>query len=430
VKQRVVSFTGASFASQVLLTNKAAASVIRNADAPDLSVDAERSFMTGEEKATPELLNSGAYLQLTVTRSKLFADACRLIVVLFVFEAQIVCGQSRAARTQTTATVNDMRAINRAQVGSVRLPPSIVPMLFGMKRVEVARVLEPLHLQPKFLGSEDGIALAQDPPAGTNVPSGSGVLVTLGVMPQLVLNGPAPPAYAGSELTFSVAFVPSLPAGPKAIYQFTWGDGSPVESTGNAVVTHRFAGAGTRVVSAIWTLSDRVKIGSARVVVDILPLPPPTPPSDTAQTATAVTTSSDTTATVATEVPTASETTGTPSSTMSSATTPEATTPPTTTTKSTTSTTTVQTSDSSSNPLVWIGAAAVVLLLVVTFLLARVLRALNRKPSETHVQAKSPVAFNGGVKSIEYEIEHPELIRRGPSVGLRGGVRAEEGGDV
>jgi hypothetical protein len=46
------------------------------------------------------------------------------------------------------------------------------------------------------------------------------------------------------------------------------------------------------------------------------------------------------------------------------------------------------------------------------------------------VQAKSPVAFNGGVRATEYEIEHPELIRRGPAVGLRGGVRAEEGNDV
>jgi hypothetical protein len=77
---------------------------------------------------------------------------------------------------------------------------------------------------------------------------------------------------------------------------------------------------------------------------------------------------------------------------------------------------------------VWIGAAAVVLLLVVTFLLARVLRALNRK--EPQVQGKSTVAFNGGMRPIEYEIEHPELIRRGPAVGLRGGIRGEGDGDV
>ena len=58
---------------------------------------------------------------------------------------------------------------------------------------------------------------------------------------------------------------------------------------------------------------------------------------------------------------------------------------------------------------------------------SRILRALNRRPQ---IQAKSPVAFNGGMRSIEYEIEHPELIRRGPTVGLRGGIRGEGEGDV
>ncbi|MBV9067501.1 MAG: hypothetical protein JO093_19945 [Acidobacteria bacterium] len=326
-------------------------------------------------------------------------------------------------------TLNDRVKIGSARVAVdiLPLPPvdtatSYVPLLFGMNRVEVSRVLEPLGLQPKFSGPDNGSAMEQKPPAGTRVRYGSAVAVTLGMMPQLVLKGPAAPAYVGKELTFSVAFVPPLPAGPKAIYHFTWGDGSPTESTGNTVVTHRFADAGARPVSVIWTLSDGVKIGSAGVVVEILPVPPP--PSDTAQTATVAT--SDTSATVSTDTA-ASQTTVTTTTSDNSTTTVTTTTEPTTATASTT--TSVPT-PGPPNLLVWIGAAAVILLLVVTFLLARVLRALNRKPPKTQAQAKSPVAFNGGVRAVEYEIEHPELIRRRPEVGLRGGVRAEEGDDV
>jgi hypothetical protein len=317
--------------------------------------------------------------------------------------------------------------VSPAQIGAAQLSLSVVSSLFGMNRVEAARVLESSHLQPKFSGPENGIVIAQEPAAGTSVRYGSAVSVTLGVMPRLVLNGPAAPAYAGSELTFTAAFVPPLPAGSNVSYSFTWSDGSPKEQTGNAVVTHRFADAGNRVVSVTGVIDGRFQIGS-RVPVDVL-VPPPT---DTTPTATDSTTS-ETTATIATEGSTATEPTTTTKSTTSSATTttaPTTTTEPTTTTIPTRTTDTVPPADTPSNLLAWIGAAAVVLLLVVTFLLARVLRALNRKPSEPQMQAKSPVAFNGGVKSIEYEIEHPELIRRGPAVGLRGGIRAEEGGDV
>lgn len=326
---------------------------------------------------------------------------------------------------------------NRVKIGSARVgvdvlsPPnttqtSVVPFLFGMNRNQVARVLRPLQLRPQFSGPENGIALEQKPEAGTKVPYGSGVAVMLGLMPRLVLNGPAAPAYAGSELPFRVSFVPPLPAGLKPIYEFTWGDGSPVESTTNAALTHRFADAGNRVVSGVGIIDGRFKIGS-RVPVDVLAPPPPT---DTTPSTTDATTS-DTTATVATDG-TATEPTTTTESTTSSATTTTAPTttaePTTTTAPETIRTDTVSPPNPSSNLLVWIGAAAVVLLLVVTFLLARVLRALNRK--EPQVQAKPAAAFNGGMRSIEYEIEHPELIRRMPEVGLRGGIRGEGDGDV
>jgi hypothetical protein len=348
-----------------------------------------------------------------------------IVVVLFVLATHIICGQS-PARTKTIVPLNETLGVNRAQVGSVRLPPSTVPSLFGMNRSEVARVLEPLHLQPKFSGLENGIAVGQEPAAGTAVRYGSGVAVTLGEMPRLVLSGPAAPAYAGSEVTFTAAFVPPLPAGVKVGYDFMWNDGSRAEATANAVVTHRFADAGRRVVAVVGVIDGRFKIES-RVPVEILP----SPATDTTPSTTDATTS-DTTATVATEGSTATEpTTTTESTTSSVTTTTEATTPATTTAPTIpTTTTTGPSGGTSSNLLVIIGAAAVVLLLVVTFLLARVLRALNKRPSEPRVQAKSPVEFNGGMRSIEYEIEHPELVRRGPTVGLRGGMRAEGDGDV
>ncbi|MEA2327422.1 MAG: hypothetical protein QOE68_2381, partial [Thermoanaerobaculia bacterium] len=230
--------------------------------------------------------------------------------------------------------MNETRGVNQAQIDYSRLQSLTVPSLFGMSRNEVALLLRPLRLQPKFAGSDNGIAVGQEPDAGTPVKYGSAVLVTLGEMPRLVLNGPDAPAFAGSELTFTAAFVPALPAGPKVSYYFTWGDGSRGEPTASAVVTHRFADAGNRVVSVTGLINDRVKIDS-RVVVDVLP-PQPT---DTTPSTTDATTS-DTTATVATEGSTATEPNTTTESTTSSATT---TTAPTTTTESTPTTTTTGT---------------------------------------------------------------------------------------
>jgi len=368
-----------------------------------------------------------AHNSFIVNGSKIVEAAWRLMVV--VLSSVPLLAQVPPKGTQTKPAVNETRGVNLQQTGIFVSRSSTVPLLFGMNRSEVARVLEPLRLKPSFLGIENGVAIDQKPAAGASARWGSAVAVVLGEMPRLVLSGPAAPAYAGSELTFTAAFVPPLPAGVKVSYFFVWGDGSRGESTANAVVTHRFADAGNRVVSVVGIIDGRFKIGS-RVPVDVLAPPPPT---DTTPTATDVTTTtSDTTATVATDGSTATEPTTTTESTTSSATTttaPTTTTEPTTTTAPETITTgTVPPPDGSSNLLVWIGAAAVVLLLVVTFLLARVLRALNRK--EPQVQAKPAAVFNGGVRSIEYEIEHPELVRRMPEVGLRGGIRGEGDGDV
>src|SRR5207244_4427668 len=100
--------------------------------------------------------------------------------MLCVFSAPLVFGQGPLTKTQTKPPVNETRGVNQAQIGILVPRTSIVPSLFGMNRVEVARVLEPLHLQPKFSGLDNGIAVAQEPPAGKTVRWGSGVAVTLG----------------------------------------------------------------------------------------------------------------------------------------------------------------------------------------------------------------------------------------------------------
>ena len=245
------------------------------------------------------------------------AGAWRLIVVILCFyRAPLVFGQAPPNRTQT-----------KPQVGIVVPRTSIVPSLFGMNRNEVARVLEPLRLQAKFTGLENGVAVGQEPAAGTTVKVGSAVVVTLGEMPRLVLSGPAAPAYAGSEVTFTAAFVPALPAGPKVGYYFTWGDGNPTESAANAVVTHKFADAGNLVVSVVGVIDGRFKVGS-RVRVDILP-PPPT---DTTLLTTNATTSGTT------DMVDTAGSTGTVATTTMESTTSSATATPTITTELTTTT--------------------------------------------------------------------------------------------
>jgi hypothetical protein len=360
------------------------------------------------------------------------ATVWRLFVVMLCINvAPLVFAQIPPNRTQTKAPVNETRGVNRPQIFVPRQTTSALLPLFGMNHIDVSKTLEGLHLRPAFSGLDGGIAVDQKPVAGTTLQYGSVVSVTFGQLPRLGLGASPAPASTASDLRLSASFEPPLPAGTPVSYQYTWGDGTFMGPTADAVVTHRFSDASNRLVSVFATVNDRVNIQGRIFIKVVAP-----PPSDTAQTSAPSDTSTTTqTATSDTSTTTATTTrvdTGTASSTAeTSDTTPTTSVDTTPTATSTTDTTgTVPTPDTSSNPLVWIGAAAVVLLLVVTFLLARVLRALNRKPSEPRVQAKLPVAFNGGVKSIVYEIEHPELIRRGPAVGLRGGVRAEEGGDV
>jgi hypothetical protein len=325
-------------------------------------------------------------------------------MVLCIAAANVVCGQSPGTKTQTKPPFIDPKIVNTTTV--VQL--STVPLLFGLNRIEVARLLESSRLRPKFSGPENGIAVAQDPPAGTTVKLGSVIVVTLGVLPRVVLTGPAAPAYAGNDLTFTASLVPPLPAGTQVSYDFYWGDGTPNVSTKDTVVAHRFTGPGSRVVAVTAVINERSKIGS-RIVVDVVPLPPPT---DT-------TSPPDTSGSTATVPPTDTQTTGT--------THPVDTTPTTTTAQ----TTTVEMAPEEpvnprQNALLLIGVIAIILLLAVVILLVRVLRKMNGTPP---AQAASPLVIKGGPGSVEYEIEHPDRIRHGPTVQVRVGMRTDEGDD-
>ncbi|HEX7680303.1 MAG TPA: hypothetical protein VF713_19380, partial [Thermoanaerobaculia bacterium] len=272
-----------------------------------------------------------------------------------------------------------------------------------------------------------GRRASPQPLSGTSVRAGSEVAVMLGVLPQVVLTGPAPPAYAGSDLTFTATLVPPIPAGVQLTYNFQWNDGTVSGPTTSAVVTHRFADAARRVVSVVVVINDRVTIVS-RIPVDMVAVPPP---SDTTQSTTAPSGTTGPTDTVAS---TETQSTGT---TQSTTTPPTETAPPTTTTSPTT--TTVQTTTVPETPpkptaqttLLLIGVIAIILLLTAVVLLVRLLRKVNRTPP-AHAPPASPLSIKGSPGPIEYEIEHPEQIRHGPTVRLRGGIRPEaagEGGD-
>ena len=83
-------------------------------------------------------------------------------VMLCVSPAPLVFGQSPVNKTQTKPPVNETRAVNQPQIGILVPRISTIPSLFGMNRNEVARLLEPLHLQPKFIGPDNGIVVAQE----------------------------------------------------------------------------------------------------------------------------------------------------------------------------------------------------------------------------------------------------------------------------
>jgi hypothetical protein len=335
-------------------------------------------------------------------------------MVLCIVAAPIVCGQGPGKKTLTRPPFDDTKIVNTA----TSFPLATVPSLFGMNRTEAGRLLASLRLRPIFSGVENGVVVAQKPPAGTSVRTGSAVAVILGGLPQVVLTGPAAPAFAGSDLTFTAMLVPPVPDGVQVTYNFQWNDGTPSVPAKSAVVTHRFADAARRVVSVVVVINDRVQVAS-RIPVEIVAAPPPT---DT-------TTTSDTNATTTTVAPTETQTTATTQTTTIP---PTETAPPITTTTTTPTTTTAQTTTVPETPpkappqtaLLLIGVIAILLLLTIAGLLVRLLRKMNRTPP---APAASPLVIKGGPGSVEYEIEHPEHVRHAPTVQVRGGIRSSEG---
>jgi len=329
---------------------------------------------------------------------------CFIVVVLCIAAAPVVCGQGQGKKTLTRPPLDETQIAKVA--GAVAI--SKVPPLFGLNRIEVEGVLKRFGLRPRFSSPENGIAVAQDPPAGTSVKAGRAISVTLGV---LALIGPAAPAYAGSDLTFTAAMVPPLLAGTQVMYYFNWGDGSSLLQTKDAVVTHRFAEAGRWMVTVTAVVNDRrFKFGS-RMLVDVVAAPSATDTS----TSTAPPDTIGSTATVA------------QTNTQTTATTQTIDTTPTTTIASTTTQPVPKPDDSRQTALLLIGVIAIILLLTVTGLFVRVFRKINGTPSS---QPPSPLAIKGGAGSIEYEIEHPGRIRQMPSVLVRGGIRPEGDDDA
>jgi hypothetical protein len=336
-----------------------------------------------------------------------------VILVLCIAAAPVVCGQGPGKKTLTKPPFDDTKIINTA----TSFPLATVPSLYGMNRTEAGRFLESLRLRAIFSGVENGVVVAQKPPGGTNLRTGSGVAVILGGLPQVVLTGPAAPAFAGSDLTFTTMLVPPVPEGVQVTYNFQWNDGTPTVPTKSAVVTHRFADAARRVVSVVVVINDRVQV-AGRIPVEIVAAPPPT---DT-------TPKSETNATTTTVAPTETQTTATTQTTTipPAGTAPPTTTTPTTTTAQTTTVPETPPKAPAQTALLLIGVIAILLLLTIAGLLVRLLRKMNRTPP---APAASPLVIKGGPGSVEYEIEHPEHIRHAPTVQVRGGIRAGEGDD-
>lgn len=303
-------------------------------------------------------------------------------MVLCVAAAPIVCGQSSATKPPTNSPLSTPSII------FPKVELTSAPSLYGMNRTEAGRVLESRHLRAVFSGVENGVVVAQKPLGGM-LPYGSEVAVILGV-PRLTLTGPPAPAYAKDDLTFTARIDP-FPAEVQTTYYFYWGDGSPNLTTKEHEVLHQFAAAGKYVVAVTAVINDRVKLAS-RVVVEVEPPLPPVQPSDTGATVTTVT------------LPT--------STTQPANTTPAQTNP------------VKLPVNPNQNALLLIGVVVILLLLTITGLLVHLLRKMNRTPS-----GASPLSINGGPGSIEVEIEHPEQIRQMPAVQVRGGIRADLGGD-
>jgi beta-lactam-binding protein with PASTA domain len=88
-------------------------------------------------------------------------------------------------------------------------PPVSVPDVAGQTASDVGRTLEQAGLCASFSGDSDGMATAQDPAAGAEVPKGSTVTVTLAVAPPE--EQARPPGITGGTMQTPQSEAPAQP---------------------------------------------------------------------------------------------------------------------------------------------------------------------------------------------------------------------------
>jgi beta-lactam-binding protein with PASTA domain len=146
--------------------------------------------------------------------------------------------------------------------------PSKMPQLFWLERAEAERQLRALNLTAKIDGQE-GVVLAQNPPAGSDIQPRSTVSFTLG-LPKLALSASTQEARVNDAVTFKAALDPPPPASNKITYHFEWRDGTPATSVDQTEATHRFTNRGTYGVFASAQINDRSIVVSDRVRLSVI----------------------------------------------------------------------------------------------------------------------------------------------------------------
>jgi beta-lactam-binding protein with PASTA domain len=177
-----------------------------------------------------------------------------------------------------TALINGTRTVesNPVSLTVAPLPPvPNMPQLLWLERSEADSRLQALKLGANVAG-QSGIVIGQNPAAGSHVPPGSVITLTLGV-PRLSLSTPAANTRVNDEVTFNAAFDPPPPAPAKVAYRFQWRDGTSDTAGDQAVAAHRFSAAGTYPVVAAAVINDRWTVDSALVNVSVAALPPTIP---------------------------------------------------------------------------------------------------------------------------------------------------------
>ena len=292
----------------------------------------------------------------------------------------LLCGCAAVSAAGQVAPARQPLRVNPAamQIPTVTATETVAPAVLKMPDVRLLRpdsaatqLRRDLHHLPEFTG--DGpIVVAQDPPPGADVGPDTKILLTLGV-PQLSVTASTVTPAVDEDVVFQVAAEPSS---GDIVYSFAWNDGSAESETSVPRATHRFSKAGTYEV-VVRARVFGVEMGPVITTISpVAPLPPP--PLDTIGT-TAV-------------IPT-----------------PEPAQPPVNTTTAVNPPSTVP----------WLTIALIAAAAVAAAALVRVVR---RKPPAPSTPPPR-VSIRSGLGPTDHTIEHPEQIRNGLSLRLRGGVR-------